>query len=362
MSEHDTKIPDDWSAQLSKMQQSIIDTLSEKMISITNEQIPKIHTKIKAVESKVGEVELIAQLNKENLSDIDSRVTLNEERSLSNEGKVLQLEKDSDIVEFRLKEIEEAVDKSNSSSEKAKIEVAAVKSKLDSEKVKQNQRIKTLEESNANLQKEIMNLNEKQDQGKDLDKYNNLDKEILALKPLKHSNNNYKIQGSSKTPLVNKIITSEKDVADDDKSRDINIENNYTETDMEEIKEARNKVGIFPINYKHITSAYQQLKGKEPEDGPVALYSNKKYNNARFKALELFFYIELGINDVVIKEVKMCTNTQSAVMWIFVKPYTVKNVHLHSLQKKHNYQSLTFSHLMYGRESVHWRLSSMRQD
>ena len=54
MSSKEQKIPHDLSAQLAKMQQTIIKTLSEKMKSITNKQIPKIYTMIKTVKSKVG--------------------------------------------------------------------------------------------------------------------------------------------------------------------------------------------------------------------------------------------------------------------------------------------------------------------
>ena len=77
-----------------------------------------------------------------------------------NEGKGLQLEKDGNIVEFRLKEIEETVDKSTTSSEKAKIEVAALKSKIDSGKDKHNLKIKALEEINAALLQEIIKFRE----------------------------------------------------------------------------------------------------------------------------------------------------------------------------------------------------------
>ena len=90
-------------------------------------------------------------MNKESLEEMYTRVTLCEERSLTNEEKVLQMEKDSNIVEFRSKEIERAVENSNTSSKKAKVEVTAFKTKVDSEKIKQSQRIKDLEDSNAAL-------------------------------------------------------------------------------------------------------------------------------------------------------------------------------------------------------------------
>ena len=91
MTTKDSNVPDDWSTQLTKMQQTIIETLSEKMKAITDEQIPKIHNDIRNMETKVNEVESVAEFNRDNITEIDKKLAANEEISQTNEAKILQL-------------------------------------------------------------------------------------------------------------------------------------------------------------------------------------------------------------------------------------------------------------------------------
>ena len=58
------------------------------------------------------------------------------------------------------------------------------------------------------------------------------------------------------------------------------------------------------------------------------MHNNKKYTESRFMAANKFLAVELRLNDINIKEVKMSKNNESAIMLITVNEHTVKNVYL----------------------------------
>jgi len=101
---------------------------------------------------------------------------------------------------------------------------------------------------------------------------------------------------------------------------------NIEEKDIGKIRDAHNKMGVYLMTMKHSYNHYQKQTGETPNDDSETIFRGDKYLSARISAAVEFLEIELDIKNVMIRELKMCSNSESAIMWLNIDQYTIKNM------------------------------------
>jgi len=110
--------------------------------------------------------------------------------------------------------------------------------------------------------------------------------------------------------------------------------NEWSDNDIVMTKEAQNRVGLYPITYQHISSAYKAINGDKPKDDIETLLRVSKYSEARVKAAADFLDIELDMKDISIRDVKMANNVDSCILWMTTELYNIKKMFIRAVYRK----------------------------
>ena len=108
----------------------------------------------------------------------------------------------------------------------------------------------------------------------------------------------------------------------------------WSDSDISEIKSARNKVGIYPITLKHITHQYQILTSKKSNDTPDVIFNSEQYIESRLNAAYEFLDFKLQLTGIKIHDCKMSFNPDSGIMWITTDIFSIKRIFARMVQMK----------------------------
>ena len=99
-----------------------------------------------------------------------------------------------------------------------------------------------------------------------------------------------------------------------------------TFSDVSEIADARNKIGIFPVSLRHISHQYHKRNEEVPNDDSEVIYKGDKYHQAKIAAAHDFLNIELNLKNINITEARMSFNPDSGILWITTDQYSVRKM------------------------------------